>query len=218
MTNKTVVAGILAVACLATRLCHADDVLYRSNFEPVTECSYGPLGLTRALRGNVTYVPGFMTYVNADLTQYENIWGRSSPGDPPQPWPAVDNQIAYINPLMRDAYLSAQFTVPISPAHFSGTFKRADIAGDVTRTSASISESCGDFSTAVPAGCVINSGYRGSPLLVWAIGENLPPNVCRLVPGRSYFLNIMMAPLEDPTESYCGLTGCVMSGLGHLFN
>ncbi|MGA9341459.1 MAG: hypothetical protein WBV61_03885 [Rhodanobacteraceae bacterium] len=48
-------------------------------------------------------------------------------------------------------------------------FKRADIAGDVTRTSASISESCGDFSTAVPEGCVIDSGYRGSPLLVWAI-------------------------------------------------
>ncbi|MGA9422627.1 MAG: hypothetical protein WBW61_09700 [Rhodanobacteraceae bacterium] len=218
MNNTIVIAAALTVACLATRLCHADDVLYRSNFEPVSECSYGPTGLTRALRGNVTYVPGFATAANSDLTHYQNIWGRSGPNDPPQLWPAVDNQIAYINPLESDSYLSAQFTVPINPLHYSGVFKRADIAGDVSRTSASISASCGDFSSAVPEGCVIDSGYRGSPLLVWAIGDDLPPNVCPLIPGHTYYLNVMMAPLIDPTDSYCGLIGCVMSGLGHTLN
>ncbi|MGA9829013.1 MAG: hypothetical protein WBQ57_11875 [Rhodanobacteraceae bacterium] len=181
-----------------------------------TVCN-GPVGLTRLTVGNVTYVPGFATAVNADVTQYQNIWGRSSPADPPQPWPAIDNQIAYIDTLPQDKYLAAEFTVPLNPVNFSGQFKRADIAGDVSHTSASISETCGDFYVDVGPGCVIDSGNRASPLLVWNIGAQVT-GVCRVIPGHTYYLNIMMAPLNDPTNSYCQTTGCVMSGLGHVLD
>ncbi|MGA9422628.1 MAG: hypothetical protein WBW61_09705 [Rhodanobacteraceae bacterium] len=191
--------------------------MFRANFEALGECSYGPTGLTRATRGDVVYGPGFSA-VDIDITQYANIWGRSNPWQPPQPWPAVNGQVAYINVLKTGTYLSAQFTVPIEPDHDSGRFERADLSGDVTRTSASISESCGDFSTAVPAGCVIDSGYRGSPLLLWAIGDDPPANACPLVPGRTYYLNLMMAPLDNPTDSYCHAAGCVMSGMDLTFD
>ncbi|MGA9422310.1 MAG: hypothetical protein WBW61_08090 [Rhodanobacteraceae bacterium] len=183
-----------------------------------TVCN-GPEGLTRLAVGNVTWVPGFATAHNADLTHFENIWGRGGPGipEPPILWPGIDNQIAYLDPLPRDMFLAAQFTVPNSPVNFSGQFKRADIAGDVSHTSASISETCGDFYNDVGAGCVIDSGNRGSPLLVWNIGSD-QPGVCRLTPGHTYYLNIMMSPLGDPTNSFCQTTGCVMSGISHVLD
>ncbi|MGA9342532.1 MAG: hypothetical protein WBV61_09415 [Rhodanobacteraceae bacterium] len=178
-----------------------------------------PTGLTRLTTGNVTYVPGFGTAVNQDLTQYENIWGRGGPGQTPSPWPAVNNQIAYIDTLPRNKYLAAQFTVPLNPVNFHGEFNRANIAGDVSHTSASISETCGDFYVdIVHPGCVIDGGNQGSPLLVWAIGGDIPSSVCPLIPGHTYYLNIMMSPLNDPTNSYCAGPSCVMSGLGRLLD
>ncbi len=210
---------IIALACalIAMQPAWSADLVFRSNLEPADSCSYGPPGLSRQTAGNVTYVPGFQTAYGVDLTKFENIWGRSAPGDQPLPWPSVDNQIAFIDPMYRAKYLAAQFTVPALPLALSGSFKRADISGDVTHTSASISETCGDFYVDLDTdGCAIDSGNRGSPLLVWAIGGNLPPNVCSLKPGHTYYLNIMMSPLDDPPNSWCHSNGCVMSGLSHV--
>ncbi|MGA9342600.1 MAG: hypothetical protein WBV61_09775 [Rhodanobacteraceae bacterium] len=209
----------LALACtmIAMQPAWSADLVFRSNLEPSDACSYGPPGLTRQTVGNVTYPSG--TAFDVDLTQYENIWGRSGPGEPPMPWPAIDGQGAAIDPLNSDMYLAAAFMVPTDLQQLSGIFIHPDGADEVFHASASISETCGDFyvDLASPA-CVIDSGNRGLPLLLWAIGEDPSPNSCPLISGHTYYLNIMMSPLDDPADSFCPTSGCLMSGLQHLFD
>jgi hypothetical protein len=187
---------------------------------PGGACTTGPAGLSQIMTANVTYVgAGFSVAPNVDVTQYQNIWGRYSPGGTILPWPERDNVLVYLT-LSRNQYLSAKFTVPdpYTNTHQMGRMARGDVAGDVSGTSASISEVCGDF-TNVPPACVINHGLRGSPLIQWSINGSIP-GTCPLVPGHTYYMNIMMSPLANPdaAHSWCNGSGCIMSTVPYFVN
>lgn len=186
------------------------------------QCTTGPAALTQITTANVTYISaGYAVASNVDVTQYSNIWGRYSPGGTILPWPDQSNVLVYIT-LGRDQYLSTQFTVP-SPytnAHTTGRMARGEVVqiGDVSRTSASISEVCGDFVN-VPPACVISGGYIGSSLLQWSINGSIP-GTCPVIPGHTYYINFMNSPIAnpDPQHSYCGQSSCVMTTVPYYVN
>ena len=62
---------------------------------------------------NLSYEPDLSQLLtNVDVTQYANIWGRSSRSSPIIPWPGVSHNVAMV--LNRHLLIAAAFTVPTS--------------------------------------------------------------------------------------------------------
>ncbi|MEZ5471326.1 MAG: hypothetical protein R3E90_06065 [Marinicella sp.] len=80
-------------------------------------------------------------------------------------------------------------------------------------TSVSISECPGDFNPDSTSNCAISFGMSGT--FRWSTNQSSNPQVyCILEPTKSYFLNIIHAPLQDLSNSSCNdINGC-----GLLFN
>ncbi|MEZ5470583.1 MAG: hypothetical protein R3E90_02265 [Marinicella sp.] len=80
-------------------------------------------------------------------------------------------------------------------------------------TSVSISECPGDFDPDSVSSCTISFGSFGT--FRWSTNQSANPQVhCILEPTKSYFLNIIHAPLTDLSNSSCK----DMKGCGLLFN
>ncbi|HET6545371.1 MAG TPA: hypothetical protein VFG55_01340 [Rhodanobacteraceae bacterium] len=109
----------------------------------------------------------------------------------------------------RYKYVSAQFSVPANPPFDSGRIARGDSLDTVALTSASISESCGDFSSAVPDQCRISGAHQASMMLQWSI-DSVVPGTCPLTTGHTYYLNLMMAPIGGGAW-YCSGATCQLS-------
>lgn len=227
-----VVAGAVAITAVVTNLPHnaqkvtsaSPDLIFRNGVDGPMSCDYGPPTLHRITNTSVTYISaGYAVAGGVDVTQYQNVWGRYSPTDTILPWPDQSNVLVYIT-LGRGQFWATKFTVPDPYAnpHTSGRMARGEVVqiGDVSRTSASISETCGDFSVDIAApACVIDSGYIGSPLLQWSINGFIP-GTCPLVPGHTYYYNFMMSPLAHPDaqHSYCDHSSCVMTTVPYYVN
>jgi hypothetical protein len=162
-------------------------------------------GISRLTFGRVQYNTGDAR--DTDLTLFENVFGHVFVGDL-RPFPGTANLNQRIM-IPRNQYVSLKFTVPSNFAHqTAGQYRFEETQPGTLRMSYTISKTCGDFSaTPTPpltSQCVINNGQVNSSLL-WAyyIGA---PNVCQLVPGETYYLNIIHAPLSGLTNSTCSGT------------
>lgn len=173
-------------------------------------------GITRQTFGTVMY--NDLSSRETDLTLYENVFGHNISGGPPRIFPGTANLNQRIM-IPRNQYVALKFTVPVAlPNQTWGQYRFEETQQQTPRMSFTISKSCGDFSpTATPplttAQCVINNGAVNSTL-GWGyyLGAT---TLCQLVPGESYYLNIIHAPLgSNVTNSHCtGTCGNTMQSM-----
>jgi len=162
-------------------------------------------GISRLTFGTVMY--NDLSSRETDLTLFENVFGHNIGGDL-RPFPGTSNLNQRIM-IPRNQYVSLKFTVPSNlPNQTFGQFRFEETQPQTSRMSFTISKTCGDLSATPTAPltsqCVINNGPANSAM-AWGyyIGAT---TLCQLVPGETYYLNIIQAPLANLTNSYCSGT------------
>ncbi|MBL8299558.1 MAG: hypothetical protein JNN30_14570 [Rhodanobacteraceae bacterium] len=163
-------------------------------------------GITRQTSGVVRYNNGEER--TTDLTLYENVFGHNNTGGETRPFPGTANLNQRIF-IPRNQYVSLKFTVPSGLLQQTwGSYRFEETQPQTLRMSMTISKTCGDFSTTptapMTAPCIMNNGQVNSSL-GWAYwpGQN---QFCQLVPGETYYLNIIHAPLSNLASSHCTST------------
>jgi hypothetical protein len=183
-------------ALLASHSVHAQDIIFWSDFE-TDACPAG-----RILASPVLYytAQGWPTAI-ADMTEWENIWGRGAPGAPIEPWPGQRYVSVVIQKFLRTGYIAAHFTVPNDGVTYTGVLNHATYYSGADLTTA-VSRGCGDFEHVEPR-CYREAG-AGEAMARWR--NTASSGQCTLEPG-DYYLNIK---LTDPGQlvSGCDLILC----------
>ena len=128
---------------------------------------------------------------SADITKFDNIWGRTVSTDTPVPMPGV-NGFAVIKNFDKTGYVAAKFTVPaggLSPT-LSGFFSHGETYPGPNLTM-SISQACGDFNPA--SSICLRSNSNGGSALTKYKNSAIPDGTvvaCPLAPGQAYFVNL----------------------------
>lgn len=157
--------------------------------------------------GDLAYNVSLTGPSNVDLTQFKNIWGRTSAADTPVDFPGVSYYTIFKN-LDKTKYVSAKFRVPTSGISSNATgslSKGENFIGPYVTTS--ISTACGDFNQANlgPYCLTTNRGAAGAILARWKLTTGSPTtNACALTPGQEYYLNIKVT---DPSVPNTNCTG-----------
>jgi len=159
-------------------------------------------GISRLTFGRVQY--NDTSGRDTDLTLFENVFGHN-PGGESRPFPGTANLNQRIF-IPRNQYVSLKFTVPPNfPNQTYGQFRFEETQPATLRMSFTVSKTCGDFSVTPAAplttGCVMNNGPVNSTL-AWGyyLGAT---TLCQVLPGETYYLNIIHAPLSNLTNSGC---------------
>ena len=159
----------------------------------------------RQTRANIA-LSGF-TEANVDVTQWANVWGRSTIFDPPIPWPGVSTSMPIILNFGETSYLALAFHVPIdSPPNRFGwlTHTEYNYGQDLT---AAISTECGDFNP--PSSRCHSETVSGQNLVPWRVAAT--GGFCLLTPDTDYFLNLKItdpyqpSPTCDPSSPSCAI-------------
>ena len=161
------------------------DPIFRDGFD----ADLCPAG--RQTRANISL--GGFTLTNVDVTQWDNVWGRSNIFDPPIPWPGLAVSAPIILDFGESTYMSLRFHVPIdSPQNRFGwlTHTEYNYGKDLT---AAISSDCGDFNP--PSSVCHNETVSGQNLVPWRIASS--GGFCLLTPDTDYFLNLK---ITDPDQ------------------
>ena len=131
---------------------------------------------------------------NEDVTEFSNIWGRTSASGKAMPFPG-DQSTVFFKSFDKTKYVSAKIVVPSTglTAANHGIFTHGGSNGGPNLTVA-ISELPGNF-TPVNSQCLITNGNPESIVGAWKItptsgGPSPIRNGCPLVPGHTYYLNI----------------------------
>lgn len=175
-------AALLVVAIASS---NAYNPVFHNAFEAASDCPAG-----RQLAAEISYGPGDTGSV--DVTEWANIWGRTSLLVQPVPWPGVEVAPIFVD-FDRTTYVSAHFSVPDgTPQNSMGwlTYAEYNYGRDLV---ASISTSCGDFNPSSAACHEVATS--GMPIMPWRTGAG---NFCVLTPGVDYYLNFKAA---DPSGS-----------------
>lgn len=139
-------------------------------------------------------------------------------------WPGVQGTTTkfYIN---KNEYLALKFTVPLGyPLSVAvppvGVYTpKGGFSTNASNTSSnhwalSITRQCGDFDQPAPAAanykCFASYSREQGSSLNWVVRPLASPlsGMCNLTPGDSYYLNIIAAPLNDPTQNLCDGPTC----------
>jgi hypothetical protein len=159
-------------------------------------------GISRLTFGRVQY--NDTSGRDTDLTLFENVFGHNPAGEPRLfPGTANINQRIFIP---RNQYVSLKFTVPANlPNQTYGQFRFEETQPSALRMSFTISKTCGDFSATALAPltsrCIMNNEpVNGTLAWGYYLGAT---TLCPLVPGETYYFNIIHAPLSNLTNSTC---------------
>ena len=164
------------------------DAILRDGFD----AGLCPAG--RQTRANISW-SGF-TVTNVDVTQWANVWGRSTAFDDPLPWPGRPDSMPIFLNFSKTSYMALQYHVPGgSVPNLYGwiTHTEYNYGQDLT---AAISTGCGDFNP-VPA-CRIDA-VSGMNIVPWSV--QTPINFCPMSPGHTYYLNIKMTDPSRPSQT-----------------
>lgn len=174
-----------------------------------TSCA-GPSGLTRQTTGRVVHISGNVNRNNVDLTKFENVFGYQGTANM-KLWPGVLNLQA-MPTINSNQFVALKFTVPANFAINTGGYMGVAETNTQSPVTISYSTVCGDFSVPNPISvkCQIDNGGTGSQMLwgYYATGSGAYNGSCHLTPGQTYYMNIMTAPLGNPTQSSCGAASC----------
>jgi hypothetical protein len=162
-------------------------------------------GITRQTFGQVRY--NNLDSRDIDLTLYENVFGHN-PGGTNRLFPGTANINQRIM-IQRNQYVALKFTVPAAlPLQTWGQYRFEETQPGTLRMSYTISKTCGDFSATPTApltsACIMNNGPVNSSL-AWGYWPG-QAQLCQLVPGETYYFNIIQAPLSNLTNSGCSGT------------
>ena len=184
-------AALLVVAMAPA---NAYDPIFHDAFENLSDCPAG-----RQITAEISYGPGGTGEV--DVTEWANIWGRTTLLEPPVPWPGVPSGPTFVD-FDATTYVAAHFTVPDgTPQNWMGWLTHTDYAYGHDLVAA-ISTSCGDFNPPL-ASCQIVA-TSGLPVVPW---RTTPASAfCPLTPGVDYYLNFKAR--TPPAGCYPGADTC----------
>jgi hypothetical protein len=191
-----------------------------------TACSGIPGTLTRQVAGKTTWLGSLIVMTSNDFTQFKTVWGR----DPNAPstgtvldWPDRTGVLSQLQ-INKNNYLSLQFTVPAAlSASAYGTLQgsTSQFNGNLKPWSMTITHNCfGGFNTQssnLPNTHCTSSNQTETGGITWSlVGNTQGLNTCQLIPGDTYFLNIIHAPLTNSdatsgTTSSCTVASCSAS-------
>jgi hypothetical protein len=153
----------------------------------------GPGGIQRQTSGVVVYTAGG-GQTNRDYTSFAALWGHNTAADTEIAWPGRQPS-SPIPTIARNQFIAAKFTVPADASPLlSGFIQRATYSYGISMTAA-YSTTCGDFN---PTNTACKSVTTGTPLPFPSWNTIATGSVCHLLPGQTYYLNIMPT---DPTEN-----------------
>jgi len=180
---------------LAISLAPAPETIFTDGFDATT-CPAG-----RIETSDVAYADGTLTDV--DVTYFENLWGRSSVGLDPEPFPGSSTTIGILEFAMSDYIAASAFIEPYVPEEISGLYKYSGSqAPDNPHIDFSISETCGDFSARLGE-CVAYDVEPDGALVGWSfVSHDIP--TCVLHAGRNYFLNVRVTDPSTPSPACPG--------------
>ena len=189
-----------------------------------------PTGLTRDSTGTIATSSGFNSET-VDVTKWRGVYGHR-PASPDLQWPGYFNRDVKVT-INRDHYWALEFTVGANYPYYGGGYNGSvgpygtwtSNSSNVTtgvRWTLSLSEDCGDFPTTAELDAmpsykrVCYQEYRSTTAqkLLWLVaqtGQYPAPNSCTLRRGKTYYLNILPAPLGDPlnnSENGCNQPTC----------
>ena len=128
------------------------------------------------------------------------------------PWPGNSNVNRRLN-VPRGDYIALKFQ-PSSVVGQAGRMStELDLAG--REKIMTITECPGDFRPSIPVECKRFDVFTN---LFWANEDaqgNVPFGHCRLEAGKDYYLNVMFANINDPTQNLCPGSQCIF--LGQMF-
>jgi hypothetical protein len=178
----------------AISLAPALETIFADGFDAAA-CPAG-----RIETSDVAYADGTLTGV--DITYFENLWGRSSVGLDPLPFPGSSTTVGILDFAMK-GYVAAGALIQTNvPEEISGLYKYAGSADD-PHIDFSISENCGDFSPRL-GDCVAHDvGPGGGRLVSWSFVSQDAPT-CVLHGGRNYFLNLRVTDPSTPSPACPG--------------
>lgn len=177
------------------------------------ETCVAPSGLSRVTSLYVEYNAGPSTGRTVDGTRFEEVFGHN-PGGSTRTFPGTANLNQRVF-IPRNGYVALKFTVPSSLAlNTYGMFRFEETQPQTSpaRMSMTISKSCGDFSTTatspLTSRCILNdANTTNNNNFMWGYYPG-NPSMCQLVPGETYYLNIIHAGLGTPGTSYCPAGSC----------
>lgn len=175
----------------------AYDSIFHDGYDPASDCPAGRQEVAVIAYGSND------TGHAIDITEWANIWGRTSAFDPPIPWPGINGSAPVFLDFGGSTYIAAHFAVPEgTPPTWYGwlTHTEYNYGTDVT---GAISPYCGDFSPA--AQTCYTQAISGQTIVPWRTGAG---NFCLLAPGTDYYLNLelsgsMTRPGCSPTMDSC---------------
>lgn len=190
---------------------------------PPNPTCVAPQGLTQQTTGTLADMAGYPVHSDVDVTDWLDVFGFTWQTFPPTyyGWPgiAASGTKLYIN---KNQYVSLHFTVPSdytltnpTTSNPRGSFKtNASAVTNGVHWAVSITPDCGDFNQPAygqPGNkCYAEYSTSQGDTLVWVVTNPNTPisGFCNLNPGESYYLNIVAAPLSNPTQSNCPSSVC----------
>lgn len=163
-------------------------------------------GLTRVTSASVAYV-GYSP-ATLGVTQFAPLFGlpRNSPqGTTPVDFPGL--QITRTFTIPKGQYIAVEFTVPNNiGVTTNGVFKNV-FTGTNASFSTTLSKCPGDFRTPaqLEAGCYVDNNSEGN---LNYVTNTASAYKCDLKSGEKWYLNIISAPLSNPTQSNCAGSSC----------
>ncbi len=191
-TEEQQITAIQDYYCAAQEA--TSDTFFRSSFD------YSDL---RQEFSNLAYTVTLLPDVRANVNNFDEVWGRSSAGQPPGSWPGVNFYTVFKN-FERNKFVSVKFHVPagVDPT-LSGAFFHGENYPGPNLTTA-ISPVCGDFAPVAPY-CLTTNRGPSARIAAWKISTGNPAvNACALTPGQDYYINIV---LTTPDASHPDCSG-----------
>ena len=180
------------------------DPVFHDGYEPVTECPAG-----RQEVAVIAYGADDTGHA-IDVTEWMNVWGRSSAYDPPVPWPGVDGSDPVFLDFGASTYVAAHLTVPAgTPLGWYGWLTHPEYNYGTDLTGA-ISPFCGDFSPA--AQTCFTEATSGAPIVPWRTGQG---SFCPLAPGGDYYLNLRLSGSLDRPGCSTTMDSCAVGLVNH---
>ena len=186
------------------------DAILQDSFDAGAACpasietSTGTLSLRRM--SDIWYLPG-NAHVrhNVNVTDWDSIWGHMTELDGQMLWPGAPGASPTIRSIGKTEYVAAKFDVPadVLPT-LSGTFKHVMYGGG-PNIDATISRTCGDFSTLQPGCWVHDDPANDVAMLRWRVNSG-NRSYCSVQPGQTYFLNIRFTDPQTTGPDCQGFT------------
>lgn len=182
----------------------------------VTELA-DPKGLTDAMRQGTTFVSGGTLPGNRDALNYASVFGISpdtvASGDPDNQgfgFPGV-NRSTFAMTVSRNQYVSMKFRAPSNPIwnHTDGNYLFTPPPSNSALTLAVIAPCPGQFSSDTNYPINNNSCRVIGKSNLYARIESGSTNVCQLIPGNTYYFNVIQANgFNNLSSPSCGGSSC----------